>query len=756
MSCLLTQLSNLTEKHKTPEGDHHLIACCPVPKHGKGRGDQRPSLHIWHPENKPDHLRFWCPAGCTTEEIHEALDYKPPKSASHYQKKEHLIDVGEFNRQVHNQWVTAYEEQRFRYPNGEKKCRTRHWDTNNNKWATGPAKSRRLFGHQESDNILRLSSPSELDPEADTSENFREIWWTEGFHKAKVLHRHGIPAVSMCGGASGKLNATMLQQLDSMQISKINLWIDRDEAGQRMGERLRRELGENGYEVVIWQTHIEEAGADAVDHYAQGYDLNDLEEVIDVTPGRIGEDLGTDKYIANYLLNSFDGTVIFAGGLAGNWRLWNGKLFAGNFDEVLSQASNILESHFQELMHRGLTDPQIRNAKRLLSLPSIKNALKLMQASVTLKFHDLGDHAHPYLINANNGVIDLKTKELLPHSKDFKFVQILPVDYDVDADCREFMHAFITWFPDMALRIYMEKMMGTMLIGTVFRGFLQCWGKGRNGKTAFTETMELILGKEGEFEGYGETVPIEVFIANRNSGGDSPNGGWNAMMFKRAVFAEEPSRGMNLDDGRIKSLTGGASNKDRRLHENTKVKWKPQCTLVIATNEKLRINDNSEGMWDRVRFIPFEARISKAEIKPNIWEDFYRSEAPGILSVMVDAAHSLIHSGEPEPPIPQKVTEAVEEYRSEQDILGQFIEENVVEDGRPESFIHKAVLFGAYQDWCRCSGHHPMNKNNFGKRLVEDRGWDKNKKRGEHRVWVGVRLTKPNQLPQFPPVSLVS
>jgi putative DNA primase/helicase len=226
-------------------------------------------------------------------------------------------------------------------------------------------------------------------------------------------------------------------------------------------------------------------------------------------------------------------------------------------------------------------------------------------------------------------------------------------------------------------------------------------------------------------------------------------------MFKRAVFAEEPSRGMTLDDGRLKSLTGGASNKDRRLHENTKVKWKPQCTLVIATNEKLRINDTSEGMWDRVRFIPFEARIKKEAIRPDIWDHFHNTEASGILSLMVESASVLIHSGEPEPPLPKKIVDAVEEYRGEQDILGQFLEERVraVED--PNCYITKTAMFEAYQEWCRSSGHYPLNKNNFGKRLSEDKGWDKKQRRENKRVWIKIELSQ-NESSAWPTLSAVS
>ena len=750
---MIENLKHVTKKHNSPEGDHHFIACCPVPGHGKGRGDQRPSLHIWHPEGKPNHLRFWCPAGCTTAEIHEALEYTPPKTSGGYQLKELLVGVGEFKTQIHGQWVTAYEEQRFRKPDGSKFCKCRHWDTSNNRWASGAGKPRRFFGLEFCDSHFRRCSPSVEEAEFKTKDNERTVWITEGWHKSVVLHRKDIPALAMDGGSTAKLNTTHFSQLEFLKVSNINIWIDKDEAGRRFGERLRREFSEQGYHVKIWQTHLLESGADAVDHYAQGYDIDDLEEVIDVAISSIGEDLGTDKYIANYLRQRFMGSVIYAEGLPGSWRIWNGKLFTGNHSDVLSTASQILEEHFNELMGRGLTQGQIRNAKRILGLPPIRNALTILQADLTVQFHELGDHAHPELINASNGVIDLRSQKLLPHSPEYKFVQILPVDFVEAAECRRWDAAWSTWFPDSSIGDYMKTMMGTFLIGKPFRGFLQCWGKGRNGKTAFSETIELILGKEGDHEGYGETVPIEVFISNKNAGGDSPNGGWNAMMFKRAVFAEEPSRGMALDDGRIKSLTGGASNKDRRLHQNTKVKWKPQCTLVIATNEKLRINDTSEGMWDRVRFVEFEARIAREQCVDAIWELFYSEESEGILRHMVRAASELLACGMPEPSIPLRITEAVKDYRQQEDILGQFLEENVEDD--VGYFETKISMFSRYQDWCRASGHHSMNKNNFGRRLIEERSWPRDERRNGQRVWIDVKIKHTGASHEWP-VSAVS
>ena len=285
-------------------------------------------------------------------------------------------------------------------------------------------------------------------------------------------------------------------------------------------------------------------------------------------------------------------------------------------------------------------------------------------------------------------------------------------------------------------------MSGSFLHGRTFRGFLQCWGPGHNGKTGWTETLRHVVGTKSE--GYGKLLPTRVLIENKNDGGDRPNGGLTSIMGKRAVFMDEPTKGRRVDDGKIKEITGGTANSERRLNQNDAVEWTPQLTLCISTNAKLRIDDKSDGMWDRVRFIPFENRIPEDKKEDQIWLRLFEEEGEGILAQMVDAAQTYIKTGEP--PIPQKITEAVEEYRREEDILGQFLEENVRRVEGAE--LPHGRLMDRYNDWVADNNYgRGMSTSKMSKELVDQKGWVKGRN-NRFRYWEDFEL-----IPRAPEIS---
>ena len=57
----------------------------------------------------------------------------------------------------------------------------------------------------------------------------------------------------------------------------------------------------------------------------------------------------------------------------------------------------------------------------------------------------------------------------------------------------------------------------------------------------------------------------------------------------------------------------------------------PECTLLIATNHRPDISDETGGMWRRVRLIPFDARFEDDAAEPGLVKTL-SGEAEGILA----------------------------------------------------------------------------------------------------------------------------
>ena len=85
--------------------------------------------------------------------------------------------------------------------------------------------------------------------------------------------------------------------------------------------------------------------------------------------------------------------------------------------------------------------------------------------------------------------------------------------------------------------------------------------------------------------------------------------------------------------------------------------------------------------------------------------------------------------------MPPAVCSGTEEYREEQDTLGQFVEE-CCEKG-PDFDVSKADLYAAYRDWTggRCCSKTALT------REMRKRGFDEKRGHNGVRMWCGISLT---------------
>jgi putative DNA primase/helicase len=89
-------------------------------------------------------------------------------------------------------------------------------------------------------------------------------------------------------------------------------------------------------------------------------------------------------------------------------------------------------------------------------------------------------------------------------------------------------------------------------------------------------------------------------------------------------------------------------------------------------------------------------------------------EAPGILNWLLDGFRLWRESGLE---VPEAVRLATDEYRTDQDLVGQFLAAAVVRTSNPESHVTSAQLWHAYQKWCQENAVDPMSRNAFGRAL---------------------------------------
>jgi len=109
-------------------------------------------------------------------------------------------------------------------------------------------------------------------------------------------------------------------------------------------------------------------------------------------------------------------------------------------------------------------------------------------------------------------------------------------------------------------------------------------------------------------------------------------------------------------------------------------------------------------------------------------------EKAGILRWLVEGALLWQKEGLGEPPA---VKEATEEYKTEQDIITAFLNDECEIDENATETVQR--VYARYLRWCDDNGERPIAKRELSIRLKE-RGFET--ARGPHNIWVwkGLRL----------------
>ncbi len=317
--------------------------------------------------------------------------------------------------------------------------------------------------------------------------------------------------------------------------------------------------------------------------------------------------------------------------------------------------------------------------------------------------------ADPFLVGAKNGVIDLRTGKHRPYTQADYITQALGTDFDPLATCPRWEQFMVEIFPDPDVREYLKKSAGYSLTADMRE---QCFfflhGLGCNGKSTFLKIIEAVFGDYATRGG-------KALVAANERGG-YPLREAAKIVGKRLVLASETVEKERLNIGVIKDISGGDSMDAANLYENA-FTFKPVCKIWFAGNHKPSIPDTSMGAWRRVRLIPFDQQFT-GDRKDASLETKLIAELPGILKWLVSGCMSWQQHGMK---TPAAVASAVESYRTEEDTLGEFIEQCISEE-QGATTPHSDV-FAAYQRWSTGEGiKYPLAKIGLSKRLQE-RGW---------------------------------
>jgi putative DNA primase/helicase len=342
----------------------------------------------------------------------------------------------------------------------------------------------------------------------------------------------------------------------------------------------------------------------------------------------------------------------------------------------------------------------------------------------------------PWLVNCQNGTLDLRTGRLKDHDPTDRITKIVPEDYDPDASCPRFKRFLKEALVDNALINFVKRYSGYTLTGITRERLLAIlYGLGKNGKTTLVELLHEVLGD------YARNTDVETLLIKKYQGVGNDVA---ALKGARFVSAAEVEKGRRLAESKVKQLTGRDTVTARFLFGEN-FDFRPEFKLWLSTNNKPVIQGTDDAIWDRIRLIPFTQRFDgpKADTK---LPDKLRGELAGVFAWMVEGCLEWQEHGLEEP---KTVTDATKQYREEMDTLASFLDETCVIG--PSYRVLAETLYQRYAMWCDKSGERKDPKKAFVARLGE-RGFDRRREtagvnKGRY-IWLGIGFRSGDEPPE--------
>jgi P4 family phage/plasmid primase-like protien len=437
--------------------------------------------------------------------------------------------------------------------------------------------------------------------------------------------------------------------------------------------------------------------------------------------GEIGGRSMTDTGNGRRLIDTFGQIIRYSEGLG--WFQWDGTCWlpdkealgvqelAKNLASIISQETKNYESNTDKQMEIIKFAHSSKSNARIDA--SIKSANSDPRIMVPVEKWDSDEN----LIGVANGVIDLKTGELLKGRPDLYISKRAPVSYSPGIrNIRWEQFIDFATGGDKELQDWIQRAAGYTLTGSrKYDVMFLVYGPAGSGKNTLVEAIVKALGTDQ----YAFPFDSTILAQGDGKANSSDLYHWAELRGKRMIWVDELPDSERLKENSVKKLTG-SSEISARSPGGRPFSFSSRAKLWITTNHRPIIND--DAMWRRIRAIPLTKVPETSD--PDLKEYIFSPEGalPAVLAWAVEGAVKILSSSSRDAlGMCTAVKEASEMYRKTEDRIGMFLDEetNAV-DG---AVVSIKELYGTYQIWSDSRGERAMTQIAFDKKLRE-RGFD--------------------------------
>jgi putative DNA primase/helicase len=304
----------------------------------------------------------------------------------------------------------------------------------------------------------------------------------------------------------------------------------------------------------------------------------------------------------------------------------------------------------------------------------------------------------PDHLNFKNGVVDLRTGRIEPHSREQRFTYCVPVEYE-DSDYTkwvDYLEGVIGGGSEII--DYLQMAIGYSLTGHTREEILfYLFGPTRSGKGTVAEVIMALLPRP-----ISEMVDFNSFTAKRE--GDVSNFDLAPLKPARVIFASESNAYQSLNPAKIKQLTGGDHINCCFKHRDF-FSYRPQFKVWLLSNHPVNGDPEDDALWGRVRVLSLphsylgrEDKSKKAHLKtPEVLK--------GVAYWAVQGAIKWYALGAAGLPTPESISTWTTSHRDSLDYVQQWLDECCEEN--PNGWQPNDEVMASYTRWCNENNVQP-------------------------------------------------
>jgi P4 family phage/plasmid primase-like protien len=368
---------------------------------------------------------------------------------------------------------------------------------------------------------------------------------------------------------------------------------------------------------------------------------------------------------------------------------------------IIGEVFTKIENYRRQLIKEGASDEIIKNYYNILQKLGSGNKLNCLELEFyNSNFHKIIDQDKD-LLGFENGVYDLKLMEFRK-GRSSDYISLSTgydyTEYTEDNDLYiELTELICKILPDKDTREFTLKTLASTLDGHNRDENFYIWsGKNNTGGNGKSTISDLLLRALGE---YACISPVSLMTGKRESA-NSANSALASIQNKRCVIMQEPGSNDMIQADVMKALTGGDRISTRELN-SSQIEFKPNAKFFMATNRIPTISDIDGGVIRRLKIVEFVSRFvenpNEENIKNGIFEFKIDKELKSKLESYQGVFMSILldyykkykeYSLKP----PDSVVKVTKKYEANNNIIKQFIDENIIVGNIKTDFITKEEL----------------------------------------------------------------